>query len=64
VLFTPSPVDDVLRGLRRGEDEIELPLVAGRNELLFKVTQGGGDFGLAIDARVRGLGRVEQIAPQ
>jgi lysophospholipase L1-like esterase len=55
---------DVLRGLRRGEDEIELPLVAGRNELLFKVTQGGGDFGLAIDARVRGLGTVEQIAPQ
>jgi lysophospholipase L1-like esterase len=53
---------DVLRGLKRGEDEIELPLAAGRNELLFKVTQAGGDFGLAIDARVRGLGKVEQIA--
>jgi lysophospholipase L1-like esterase len=54
---------DVLRGLRRGEDEVEVPLVAGRNELLFKVTQAGGDFGLAIDARVRGLGKVEQVAP-
>jgi hypothetical protein len=52
---------DVLRGLRRGEDEVEVPLVAGRNELVFKVTQAGGDFGLAIDARVRGLGRVEQV---
>jgi lysophospholipase L1-like esterase len=55
---------DVLRGLKRGEDEVELPLVAGRNELLFKVTQAGGDFGLAIDARVRGLGKVEQVAPR
>jgi lysophospholipase L1-like esterase len=51
---------DVLRGLKPGEDEVELPLVAGRNELLFKVTQAGGDFGLAVDARVRGLGKVEQ----
>ena len=55
---------DVLRGLKRGEDEVEVPLAAGRNELLFKVTQGGGGFGLAIDARVRGLGKVEQITPQ
>jgi lysophospholipase L1-like esterase len=55
---------DVLRGLKRGEDEVELPLVAGGNELLFKVTQAGGDFGLAVDARVRGLGEVEQIVPR
>jgi hypothetical protein len=53
---------DVLRGLKRGEDEVEVPLVAGRNELLFKVTQAGGDFGLAVDARVRGLGRVEPVS--
>jgi lysophospholipase L1-like esterase len=53
---------DVLRGLKPGEDEAELALVAGRNDLLFKVTQAGGDFGLAFDARVRGLGRVEQVA--
>ena len=55
---------DVLRGLKRGEDEVEVPLVAGRNELLFKVTQAGGDFGLAVEARVRGLGKVEPIAPR
>jgi lysophospholipase L1-like esterase len=55
---------DVMRGLKRGEDEVELPLVAGRNDILFKVTQGGGDFALAIDARVRGLGTVEQVAPR
>jgi hypothetical protein len=55
---------DVFRGLKRGEDEVEVPLAAGRNELLFKVTQGGGGFGLAINARVRGLGKVEQITPQ
>jgi lysophospholipase L1-like esterase len=53
---------DVLRGLRRGQDEVEVPLAAGRNELVFKVTQAGGDFGLAVDARVRGLGRVTQLA--
>jgi lysophospholipase L1-like esterase len=53
---------DVLRGLKPGEDEVELPLVAGRNELLFKVTQAGGDFGLAVEARVLGLGRVEPLA--
>ena len=53
---------DVMRGLKRGEDEAELPLAAGRNEVIFKVTQGGGDFGLAVDARVRGRARVEQVA--
>jgi hypothetical protein len=52
---------DVMRGLKRGEDEVEVPLVAGRNEVLFKVTQGGGDFALAVEARVLGLGRVEQV---
>jgi lysophospholipase L1-like esterase len=53
---------DVLRGLTRGEDEVEVHLLAGRNELLFKVTQATGGFGLAVDARVRGSGKVEQIA--
>jgi hypothetical protein len=52
---------DVLRGLKRGEDETEVPLAAGRNVLLFKVTQAGGGFGLAVDARVRGLGTVRQV---
>ena len=54
---------DVMRGLKKGEDEVEVPLAAGRNELLFKVTQGGGDFALAVEAQVRGLGTVRQVAP-
>jgi len=54
---------DVLRGLRKGQDEVEVPVAAGRNELLFKVTQAGGDFSLAFEARVRGLGRVEEVTP-
>jgi hypothetical protein len=54
---------DALRSLRKGEDEVEVPLAAGRNVLLFKVTQAGGDFGLAVEARVRGLGKVEPVAP-
>ena len=54
---------DVLRGMKPGEDEAEVPLAAGRNELLFKVTQAGGDFGLAVTARVLGRSKVEQVAP-
>jgi lysophospholipase L1-like esterase len=49
---------DVLRSLKPGEDEAEVPLAAGRNELLFKVTQAGGDFGLAVEARVLGRAHV------
>ena len=55
--------NDVMRGLKPGEDELELPLAAGRNELLFKVTQGGGGFALAVEAQVRGRGQVRQVAP-
>jgi lysophospholipase L1-like esterase len=55
---------DVLRGLTPGEDEAEAALAAGRNELLFKVTQAGGDFALAVDARVRGRATVTQIGPR
>ena len=55
---------DVMRSLRKGEDELELPLAAGRNEILFKVTQGGGDFALAFDARVLGRAKVEPVAPR
>jgi hypothetical protein len=52
---------DVLRGLKPGEDETEVALDAGRNELLFKVTQGGGQFALAVEAQVRGRGQVRQV---
>ncbi|HET9316830.1 MAG TPA: SGNH/GDSL hydrolase family protein [Vicinamibacteria bacterium] len=54
---------DVMRSLRKGEDELELPLAAGRNQVLFKVTQGGGDFALAFEARVLGRAKVEPVAP-
>ena len=54
---------DVMRSLKPGEDEADVPLVAGRNELLFKVTQAGGGFALAVEAQVRGQGKVRQRAP-
>jgi len=54
---------DVMRGLKKGDDEVDVPLAAGRNEILFKVTQGGGGFALAVEAQVRGLGTVRPVAP-
>jgi lysophospholipase L1-like esterase len=54
---------DVTRGLRKGEDEVDVPLAAGRNELLFKVTQGGGGFALAVEAQVYGQGTVRVVEP-
>lgn len=54
---------DVMRGLKPGEDEVEVSLAAGRNELLFKVTQGGGGHALAVEAHVRGQGKVRQVEP-
>jgi lysophospholipase L1-like esterase len=49
---------DVRRGLRPGEDELLVDLAHGRHQLLFKVTQEGGDFGLAVEARVYGTAHV------
>ena len=49
---------DVMRSLRRGEDEVEVPLQKGRNVLLFKVTQAGGGWELAVEARARGKAKV------
>jgi hypothetical protein len=54
---------DVMRGLRPGQDEVEVALSKGRHHLLFKVTQGGGDFGLSVKARVYGTATVRQVAP-
>jgi hypothetical protein len=54
---------DVMRGLVPGEDEVDVGLLPGRNVLLFKVTQGGGDFALAVEARVRGRAQVRVVAP-
>jgi lysophospholipase L1-like esterase len=54
---------DVMRSLKPAEDEVDVPLAAGRNELLFEVTQGGGDFALAVQAQVLGPAGVHQVAP-
>jgi len=53
---------DVRRGLRPGEDELLVELARGRHELLFKVTQEGGDFGLAVEAQVYGSAHVRAVA--
>jgi lysophospholipase L1-like esterase len=55
---------DVLRSLKAGEDETDVALAQGPNEILFMVTQGAGDYALSVDADVRGTTRVTQIAPQ
>ncbi|MBN2369069.1 MAG: SGNH/GDSL hydrolase family protein [Vicinamibacteria bacterium] len=54
---------DVARSLKPGEDETEIALVGGRNEILFKVTQGAGHYALAVEADVRGHARVRQRLP-
>ncbi|MEZ5978844.1 MAG: DUF1080 domain-containing protein [Planctomycetota bacterium] len=47
--------NDVMRGLSVGEDVFEVDLAAGWNELLLKISQGGGDFGFC--CRLRGPDR-------
>jgi lysophospholipase L1-like esterase len=53
---------DVRRGLRPGEDQVLVELARGHHDLLFKVTQEGGDFGLAVDAQVYGGAHVTSTA--
>jgi hypothetical protein len=50
--------NDVRRGLRPGQDQVLVDVARGRHQLLFKVTQEGGDFGLAVEARVYGTAHV------
>jgi lysophospholipase L1-like esterase len=52
---------DVMRPLRRGEDEMDVRLTPGRHDLVFKVTQGGGGYALAVDAQVLGTANVTQV---
>ncbi|MBA3685833.1 MAG: SGNH/GDSL hydrolase family protein [Planctomycetes bacterium] len=54
---------NVGRGLRPGDDSVDVPLLKGRNHLLFRVSQGVGGYGLAIDAKVLGDATVAQFAP-
>jgi lysophospholipase L1-like esterase len=54
---------NVTRGLRPREDSVEAALVRGRNELIFRVSQGGGGYGLAVEAKVVGNALVTLAKP-
>ncbi|MBN1269031.1 MAG: hypothetical protein JXB04_05545, partial [Kiritimatiellae bacterium] len=47
-------LNDVLRGLHAGDDQVYVRMEKGRNELLLKVYDDGGGFGLAADLRPAG----------
>lgn len=51
-------VKDVYRGVVPGEDRIDVPLAAGRNEVLFRVNNGGGGYGLNLRASTLGIAKV------
>jgi lysophospholipase L1-like esterase len=55
--------NDVMRGYVPGADAAEADLKAGRNVLLFEVTQGGGGYSFGVKARVRGVARVRVVEP-
>jgi hypothetical protein len=55
---------DVARALKAGQDEAEVALVPGPNDILFMVTQGAGDYALDVEAEVRGTTKVVQIPPR
>jgi len=50
-----------MRGLKPDEDQADVELVKGRNELLFRVTQGGGGFGLQVAASAPASAGVRQV---
>jgi lysophospholipase L1-like esterase len=54
--------NDVRRPLRPGQDQLLVDLAKGRHQLLFKVTQEGGDFGLAAETQVLGTAHVRATA--
>ena len=56
----------VKRSLQVDEDEIELPLQAGRNYLMLKIDQGKGDWGFSFqlpDNEVRNHKNTYRILP-
>lgn len=54
---------NVMRGMRRDEEKVVVDLVKGENELLFRVTQGMGDFGLQVAPTALGDAKVSQVVP-
>jgi hypothetical protein len=49
---------DVRRGCILGDDQVEVDLKAGRNEILFRITQFGGAHGFALRGKVLGATHV------
>ncbi len=49
---------DVYRGVTPGEDHLDLPLAAGRTEVLFRVNNGAGGYGLSLRASTLGIAKV------
>ena len=56
-------VDDVKRAYAPGAHAVEVTLKAGRNVLLFEVTQRGGAYSFGVKARVRGATKVIVVGP-
>ena len=53
---------DVYRGVNPGDEQLDVPLVAGRNELMFRINNGAGGYGLSLRASTIGPARVTAAA--
>ena len=54
---------NVFRGCRLGDDACEIALPEGESELLLRVTQGGGGYGVAMKMLLLAGARVVQVLP-
>lgn len=52
---------NVGRGVKRGDDRVDLSLTEGENTVLLRVNQGAGGFGLAVAAKVIGENTVRLV---
>lgn len=53
--------NEILRGFKADENAVEVDLLKGRNELLFRVTQGNGGWSLGVKVTAIGGVTVKQI---
>jgi len=54
---------NVFRGCRLGDDSCEIELPVGETELVLRVTQGGGGYGVAMKMLLLSGGGVSQVLP-
>ena len=54
--------NNVMRPMTPNQDQTDIKLSKGRNEILFRVTQGGGGMQLQVKATVLGNAKVTQIS--